>query len=86
MLRRPWSTKHKYMGSACQSELVHRLADNYGLMYSPVKRLIDSFLDSIVDELSQGHFLRAYRSYVEQTPSPPREGGLHRPWLPSWSG
>ncbi|KPK63507.1 MAG: hypothetical protein AMK73_05050 [Planctomycetes bacterium SM23_32] len=40
----------------------------------------------MLDELSQGHFLRAYRSYVEQTPSPPREGGLHRPWLPSWSG
>lgn len=37
----------------------------------------------IMDELSQGHFLRAYREYVEQTPNPPPEGGLHRPWLPS---
>ena len=52
MLRRSWSTKHKYAGSAHQAQLVHRLADKYGLMYLPVKRLIDSFLDSLVDELS----------------------------------
>jgi hypothetical protein len=37
----------------------------------------------IMDELSQGHFLRAYREYVEQTPDPPAEGGLNRYWLPS---
>ncbi len=37
----------------------------------------------ILDELSQGHFRKAYRAYVEQTPDPPPEGGLHRHWLPT---
>ena len=48
MLRRSWSTKHKYAGSAHQAQLVHRLADKYGLMYS------------IVDELSKGHRVELY--------------------------
>ena len=60
MLRRPWSTKHKYVATVCQSQLTKRLAVKYGLLYSPVKRLVDSFLESIVEELSRGNRVELY--------------------------
>ena len=38
----------------------------------------------ILDELSQGNFLKTYRAYLDETPDPPPEGGVCRYWLPSW--
>lgn len=36
----------------------------------------------MLDELSQGNFLRTYRAYLDETPDPPPEGGVCRYWLP----
>jgi hypothetical protein len=36
----------------------------------------------ILDELSQGNFLRTYRAYLDENPDPPPEGGVCRYWLP----
>ena len=64
-----------------ETEVIHRAVIDRIYLVRP-ETLSLSLRAQMLDELSQGNFLRAYRHYVEQGPEERPEDGVFRYWLP----
>jgi len=63
------------------TEVIHRAVIDRMYLVRP-ESLSLSLRAQVLDELSQGNFLRAYRHYLEQAPEERPPDGVFRYWLP----